>query len=250
MSDYLHLDGAPIVEALIDFRVNHTSNVTVETLKEVVDALPPDLTKEVEEKTRHTATFSFGKDEGPQASTSGTIIGYWCKTEDGLNIAQVRLDGFTFSELMPYSNWENFSKKAKAAWDAYRSITECSVITRLAVRYINHLELPLKPGEEFEKYLISPPNVPDGLPQAISNFLKRVTIVDENKDISAHVTQTLLPISDKQKNVVVVLDIDAFKDLSEDVDADEIWDIFSKLKNLKNDIFFGHITTDCRELFE
>lgn len=246
-----HLKDAPIVEALIDFRVNLPAEITLEVLKDITEALPPEYT-DIEEKHRIRAEFKLKIEEGAPAQANieqeRAPFGFFCKTEDGKNIAQVRLDGFTFSELKPYSDWETFSQKAKLIWDLYQGKTGCDVIPRVAVRYINHMALPLAQGDEFEKYLKSPPTVPDTLPQLMSNFLKCVTISSPDEGINAHITQALMPPEEPGK-VTVILDIDVFKDLGEDVVVDDIWPIFEALRKFKNDIFFSHITDEAKELF-
>ncbi len=43
--------------------------------------------------------MQFPRDEG--------IQGYFYKSDDGKNIARFRKDGFTFSRLKPYTDWES-----------------------------------------------------------------------------------------------------------------------------------------------
>lgn len=250
MANYEHLTNAPIVEALIDFRVNLAKDITLANLAEITKCLPPEYS-DIEEKHRISAEFKFDLEKQGEAQAGlakRSPYGFWCKTRDGSNIAQIRLDGYTFSELKPYSDWDSFSAKAKLIWDLYQEKTQCDVIPRVAVRYINHLNLHLEKGEEFSKYLESPPSVPDGLPQGISNFLYRVKIHNPEEGIAAHVSQALMP-SEIPSEIKILLDIDVFKDIGEDVVPDDVWAIFSALREFKNDIFFGYITEDTKELF-
>ena len=56
-------------------------------------------------------------------------------------------------------------------------------MSRVALRYINQLELPLKHGDQFTQFLTSAPDLPEGAPQAVSQFLSRVMAHDSNSEM-------------------------------------------------------------------
>ena len=86
-------------------------------------------------------------------------------------------------------------------------IAQPVVVPRVALRYINRLDLPLADGEEFHKFLVSPPELPDEAPQATSEFLSRIVAHEGN--IALVVTQRLLTRPDPGALVPVMIDIDA-----------------------------------------
>jgi uncharacterized protein (TIGR04255 family) len=44
-------------------------------------------------------------------------LGYAFTSQAGVEIVQVRIDGFTFSRLHPYTSWDSFSAEARQLWD-------------------------------------------------------------------------------------------------------------------------------------
>ncbi len=246
MAIHRYLKNAPLTEALIDIRVS---------LPSVFD--PKDflsLSKDISDKytksePRQLFTAAFGVEAGKpftQATESKGIHGYICKSEDGKEVVQFRVDGFTFSRLNPYSEWETVLSEAKRLWGLYSIKCLPELITRIAVRYINRLDLPL-PIKDFADYLTAPPLVPDSLPQGVSQFLTRVVIHDA--DITANIVQTMKS-SPKADHIGVILDIDVFKLKETGFEESSIWPEFQKLRDLKNRIFFESITEKTARLYE
>ncbi len=246
MARHRHLKNAPIVEAIIDLRVKNPSSFRVTDFL----SLKEDLKKEYPIVEDRRLVEVGGKIEGKQIEQTiidKGITGYFFKTSDSKNVAQFRIDGFTFSRLSPYPEWETVLSEAKRLWGLYSIKCLPELITRIAVRYINRLDLPLPMGD-FAEYLTAPPTVPVSLPQGVSQFLTRVVIHDA--DITANIVQTMIS-SPKADHVGIVLDIDVFNQ-KEDTGFEEssIWPEFEKLRDLKNRIFFGSITEKTARLYE
>lgn len=250
MVDIVHLNNAPITEAIIDIRTNIYEGQSIEVLQNISNALPNEYSDK--KPLNHILTeLIIKEDDEPhfEANRQKTEhVGYICRTENEKNIAQVRFDGLTFSELTPYSTWNGFSSKAKNIWQIYCSNLDVPNISRLAVRYINHMEFPMSDNEELAKYLTTPPAVPGELPSNVSNFLTRITITDKVNNISANVIQAM-KASAKQGHIDVLLDIDVFQLECGDMNSDELWDKLIIFRKFKNTIFFEYITEEAVELF-
>jgi uncharacterized protein (TIGR04255 family) len=250
MAKQRHLKNAPITEALIDIRVKLEKSFKVEkfeTLKqELSDSYP--ITERQELLRQHNI---FIKGMPLSSPLEGGINGYFYKTNDNTEIAQFRRDGFTFNRLNPYTKWDDLIEKARNLWQLYTKIANPEAVTRLAVRYINNLKLPL-PFGDFSEYLCMPPNIPEGLPQGVNNFLNRITIYDSTQDIAANITQSLESGSQSSKNnyIIIILDIDVYRQGDFSMDKQEIWEDFEKFRKMKNDIFFKYITEKTARLFE
>ena len=74
---------------------------------------------------------------------------------------------------MGYGNWEDMSKVAKELWEIYLTVAKPQAVSRIAVRYINSLPIPLPIGD-FSEYLNVPPVVPEGLPQTLASVASRM----------------------------------------------------------------------------
>ena len=185
MAGYRHLNNAPITEAIIDLRVRLPSEFQVEkfsSLKEMLHDQYPgvDTRKSIE------GEMEIGGSKLRQSLRDTGIHGYVFKSLDNTKVAQFRKDGFTFSRLKPYTNWEDISTEAKNLWKLYVDEASPEVVTRIAVRYINQLNIPL-PINNFERYLTVPPRVPDKIPQEVSTFFSRVVVHDLEQDIAANI---------------------------------------------------------------
>jgi len=177
--------------------------------------------------------------------------GYLFSTRDGKRIVQARLDGFTFNQLKPYGTWEVFRDEAKEHWKTYLDIAHPDSVTRIALRYINRIELPLPIGD-FKDYLkIAPDILAANVPHAVQNFFLRLEIPYASGAL-ALVTETILPPEDpaSAKTLPFILDIDVIRAEVVDPPFSGIWDKFEELRQIKNDIFFGTITPLAEALFQ
>lgn len=245
MATQRHLKNAPITEALIDLRVILPSDFDAQEFSKLSEELSPRYPKK---EPRKRVTGSFGVQDG-KPFTGPTedkgIYGYYYKSEDERNIVQFRLDGFTFNRLHPYTKWKSVISKAKNVWELYCSVAKPEQITRVAVRYINRLELRLP--IDFEHYLTAPPKIPDALPQELSHFLTRMVIHEAG--ITANIIQSL-DRSTKPDHGVIILDIDVSKIEKFGFDKENVWSEFEQLRKFKNRIFFESITEKTARLYE
>lgn len=176
--------------------------------------------------------------------------GYLLRSEDRLVAVQLRVDGFTFNRLRPYTSWEDILPKALEAWTVYREVVAPEFVGRLALRYINHIPVPFEdPGFDLDDYLECAPRIPKTLPQVLSGFMTQVVVQDEERDLAAVIRQSL-EANLKEKQVGVLLDIDTYHLAELEADAPEIEGTLDRLRTLKNRIFFGSLTDKAVELFE
>jgi uncharacterized protein (TIGR04255 family) len=243
-----HLRNAPITEALIDIRVKLPSNVAVDTFGSLHGLISSEYPHE-RKRRRVEDLIEFKDGEAPKHTAQDKgIDGYVYLSADNKQVVQFRLDGFTFSRLKPYETWEHLRDEARRLWSLYVDTASPEVITRVALRYINHLEFPF-PSVELSDYLTAPPVVPQNLPQVIRTFLSRVVIDAPSLGASAVITQALDDTSAHPNVVPIILDIDVFKEGQLAIDGNEAWDILNKLRDFKNEIFFGSITEKTVELY-
>lgn len=246
MARQRHLKNAPITEALIDFRVKLKSDFDIKKFLSVKADLSNSYPKS---EPRRLITGAFGMEKGKlfvQPPKDEGIRGYFYKSEDEKNVVQFRMDGFTFSRMHPYTEWESVISEAKRLWEIYYSIASPEIIERIAVRTINRLDIKL-PINDFNEYLVAPPIVPSSLPQAVSQFLTRMVIHGGDKVIN--LVQAMEPSADESK-MTIILDIDVFKVSTSGLDVSSIWSEFEELHELKNKVFFESITEKAAEVYE
>ena len=241
-----HLPNAPIREAVLDLRFPTAEATDLEELRSALTSLDEfDLISELREAS---AIFRFSLEEGPEGHVEqGNVTGLRGTTVDGLWVAQFRRDGLTLSRLQPYQDWDELSGQGRRYAERLLEVTQPPRVDRLALRYVNHFRLP-HPAQT-EEYFVGLLQIPEALPQFISNMLTRVTLHDPLRDFSAHVTHTLLDDLDAER-IGFILDIDAFRTAEFPAAVDTLWETFEDLRVFKNQIFFELITELNAEMHE
>jgi len=249
MAEVRHLNNAPITEAIIDFRVKLPSEFKVEAFLELKKTIGDRFPK-VEERKLFSSQLRIkkGKPQPPSAEYHG-VQGYFFRPEDDKKVVQFRIDGFTFSRLKPYTYWEEMLEEARELWGMYCEIAQPEAVTRLATRYINHINIPL-PIDDLSDYFTASPKIPDNAQGVISGFLSKVVVYDQELDVATNIVQALEKSTKPDKYITVVLDIDSFKTGDFNVSNGEIWETFANLHNIKNQMFFSSITDETARLFE
>ncbi len=245
LEDYPILKKAPITEALIDIRVKLPSDFDVKNISAIYESIKNQY-PETQERKISKVKFE-PKAEEIVKSSRPEIDGYRYFSSDKKQIMQARLDGFTFSRLHPYIKWEELRNEAHRLWQFYKDITSPESITRVALRYINNLKIPM-PIKDFGDYLTAPPTVSEGLPQVVSSFLTRVVIHEPSVGANAIITQALEQIVTDV--APIILDIDVFKLEPRGIEEKDAWEIIEKLRHFKNKVFFSSITDNLKEMYK
>ncbi len=242
-----HLKKVPIKEALIDIRVKLPPEIDHTVFAPIKDKIAREYPKSAEHREEQVhIEIKSGQLVTP--GSKGRTLGYIARSSDDKQVAQFRINGFTFSRLQPYETWERLRDEARRLWEFYLDEVLPERVTRVAVRYINHMSIPL-PIEDFGDYMTGPPPVPQALPQGVSSFLTRVVIHEPSFDGVAIITQVLEAMV-KPNWAPIILDIDAFKVGEFDAKGPDIWETLEQLRLFKNRIFFESITEKTVSLFE
>ena len=232
-----HLANAPITEAILDLRVKLPTDLGVEKLKAARDRVARGYPKLTERRrVEGHVRFSAGKPPDQVALDKGPD-GYLFASTDGKQVVQFRLDGFTFNRLSPYQTWESMRDEAFRLWQIYVDVAHPQLITRVALRYINKLNIPL-PITDCSEYLVAPPGAPGQLPHVVTGFLNRIVILDSSIGASANISQALESISEG----AIILDIDVYKQAEFSIEGKDAWELLEQLRLFKNRIFFESVT--------
>ena len=237
----------PIREALIDIRAELGSEITISDLEKLHEEIKITYPKK---RTRHRweGVIEFKNQEVPRTESKALgPDGFFFWSADDKQAVQYRIDGFTFNRLRPYEDWNAMRSEAKPLWELYSTMIRPLQITRLALRYINSIDIP---GKSFllEDYFTAPPEAPKGVSQIIEQFLSRIAIGLPDLDAKAIVTLTSQPATGPNVSSIL-LDIDVSRQVRLPADSPDIWSILSQLRDLKNDIFDKSLTEKTKELF-
>jgi uncharacterized protein (TIGR04255 family) len=243
-----HYPRAPITEALVDLRVDYGRDVPLQELKRFGAAIRAEYPSE---GTRNMVRSQITLDsiQQPHTQSSQTTLGYIFHSVDRRQAVQARTDGFTFSRFAPYQNWNQLTLQARQLWGLFVDSLEPKTVTRLAVRYINQINLPLRNGSlKFEDYLRTFPSIGVEDDVSLEQFFVRLVMPQVDLQAKLILTEALLPA--KAEQVGVLLDIDLFREnMTLNSRSAEIWDILETFRDRKNTFFEASLTDDARRLF-
>jgi hypothetical protein len=145
---------------------------------------------------------------------------------------------FICSRLAPYETWESLKSEFERLWKIYSPLCN-SRIARVGVRYINKIFLP--EGEDMSLTVRTRPEIAEGLPQSMFNFLVRLGVKIPDPQGVLMITEAQLP-TERPGFVTAVLDHDLqFRINPESTD---VWSLLDKARELKNDYFFASLSED------
>lgn len=251
MAQQRHLKSAPITEAVVDLRVEIRDGTAIDSLN--VEAISQEIGYRrigplVTGEFGFTVDFEGGA--SPQVSQESVqTIGARFHSADEKYVAQLSLQGFTFSRLAPYADWLELEREAKRVWEIYARLLKPRAVTRVATRFINDLQLPNGPAFDFDTYLASFPGLPDPAFGSISSFLLQHEGNDPETGASVRCTQALRP--GKYDSVLpVVIDIDVYRGHRFSFDEGAYWPYLNRLRDVKNRVFFALLTEVCVDLYK
>jgi uncharacterized protein (TIGR04255 family) len=236
---YPNLPHAPITEAVIDLRVILPAPIQVEDLSGIQALLGssyPDTKKQF---------IWQGHVPAVEPSTT-THSGYYFWSADRLNVVQARLNGFSCSRMKPYLSWENLRDETRNRWNQYSKVARPERITRIAVRTINRIELPM-PISDFDDYIKTFAKIAKGLPQELAGLYMRMVMPRETA--SAILTIAIDDAGITAERLPIIFDIDAFYPVDLPADSGDVWVLAERLREIKNQLFFGSLTPAAMELF-
>lgn len=223
---------APIVEALVQFRVILPHLPTQEQISRFADRIkdgfpnPRKLSRRVAR-----AALSLVNEERTQA-------------------LRVRSTDFIFSHLQPYSNWESLRAAALRYWPLYVDVFKPTRITHLGLQYINVVEMPGGPetiSSMLSLIFVAPPE----MLQNFETSLSQLTFKDQDSAARATVLSLASPPHNSTDNWSVLLSIGAQESrLKYDPnDHSLIFATLDKLRDLKNELFFSVTTEEAKRMF-
>ena len=190
----------PITEALFDIQVELPKEITIETIDGLSSPLL-DLFPKKRPRRKSSMKIEVKGDSPPSADFSDFgIDGFLFWSEDEKQVTQFRLDGFSFSRLKPYPprGWEETYPQMVELWNFYKDSLKPLLVKRVAVRYINLIEIPKPLGEmDWGSYFNWAPPVFGELPHQIEQFAYRTTIQFPAESIKAVITILTGPLQDR-----------------------------------------------------
>jgi uncharacterized protein (TIGR04255 family) len=241
MPDVRHLSRPPIVEALMNFQANAAPRWNPEKLRPVLSGLWPAHTV-VEELRLMEIQMRPAEKQSESTVTMGQLQGFIFRSPSELTVHQARRDGYAFSRLAPYEDWNSFETQALRGWADYQSILEPEELHAVTVRFINRMIFPAE-GMRLSRYFTTHPCAPPESGWTIYGFTHQTLYaLDSPCVVRATIASEATPFS-------FILDIEIF--LREPFSALErgLNEILREMHDLKNQAFFRLLTNEAVERY-
>lgn len=240
--------NAPITEAVLEFQLRLEGDPHLGRLAVIQDTIKGSYPTRRDSKILSAGVQLPAGSMTPWANAEAKQVGYAFLSADGKQTIQARLNAFGFSRLKPYESWKSFRRDAHEMWEHYKKIARPERITRIGLRYINRIEIPL-PIKDFSEYLLTKLDIASGLPNAISAMALQAVLRDADTGAGVILNQSIDPNNDSSDHLPLVFDIDAFKEVDLPADSGDLWNIVAILRRIKDDFFFKSFTEKAKELF-
>lgn len=247
MATVRHLRQAPITEAIVDFRVLPAADFQPESLLRAPSLVGPDYPTMERREAKQARLNIRGGTAAASVQDLG-LLGLWLKTQDQKTVAQFRPNGFTLNRLKPYTSWDQISSEAVRLWSIYVDLTNPQSVTRLALRYINRLNLP-GPVADLDLYIVEAPRLPGTTPGTITTFNSHLTLEYPERQMKANVRRAL-EASVEAIGPSLLFDIDVYRPGPIDPRGGILQEALSGLRDYKNRIFFEGVTERLLRDFE
>ncbi len=237
----------PIVEAIIDIRVRGVPQMDAADIESRFSDMRPQFPSG--KVIRQAAVNLDGTAYPLKVSAAEQCTGIMFSSTDGKTSFSARNDGFSFHRLAPYPGWSELRSAAKELWQQYCRAVSLPSIARVALRYLNRIDLP-GPISDVGKYLANSPQVAAGTPGELAGYFMQLALAQKDIGCIAIINQAMIPPVIPGTTAVLV-DIEVSMD--EPIlpqDADRLWGVIETLRERKNALFESGITASARELFK
>ncbi len=242
-----HYEHAPILEAVVEIRVT-ALNEPGEALRTFIDDSRFELASPEYEITAEVEMNELAV----ESRADRKLQGYRFKRDDEQRAVRALSDRLAFSWLHPYSRWEEFIEEAEGIWLKYRAVRKPERITRIAVRFINKIDIQ-KPVVEVRDYLRTGIDISPYLPQSMASFLMHVDIPLSRFDATARIISTMVP-PPTEGVASLILDIDVWREVDIDLSKPDasvaVKGHLEQLRVAKNYVFEACITDATRGVIQ
>jgi uncharacterized protein (TIGR04255 family) len=177
-------------------------------------------------------------------------VGFQLTSLDQANIVSLNKDRLATSRAAPYEGWNRLRAQAEKNWRSVIKSLGVTPISRIGVRYVNRLDIPLKGSTtvNLDEYLHFVPKIDSFSAHPMTEFVYLVTRSTELENWSARLVTSLVP-PPLIDHISLGFDIDVFRTDAIPIDNAQLWSIVDEARSVKNSIFEMYITDRARELF-
>lgn len=236
---------APITEGVIHLRVGGIA--TTDEQQKVVRRLTKGYPH-----SKPLQEFNLKIDTtGGEVSVDQRPQGFRLNTDDQADIVLVFPDGIAVARLAPYQGWEKLKERAQAAHEEWRGSTTHRPVTRIGIRYLNRIDIPLNGLSQVDlaTYLAFRPQIPGISNGPMAGYMVQATLPTDTPPWSVSISSTIVTPPPLLNHVSLMLDIDVFRTEQIPGNQAELWAMIDAARPIKNRVFERCITDESRKLF-
>ena len=167
-------------------------------------------------------------------------------SEDRKSLIQIGRNLLSINHLKPYPGWEHFKPKIKLAYETLSGVTQIKGIDRIALVYIDKIEIPsqrIKLEDYFKFYPFLGPDFPPTF-----NFIAGCDFLFQNeRDVCRLQLTSAMPPN--KENTAVILSTEYFLAKKESINPENAIGWIDEAHIIVRDLFKNSITERLEELF-
>jgi uncharacterized protein (TIGR04255 family) len=245
----LILANPPIVEAVVDLDCDLPPSIDFASLQDAVKNTYGDRYPTVRPLFFQEAKIESKSDAPPQMSVRGGIQAFQCFNETEKQLVQVRVQGYSFNRLAPYTSMDDYLPEIERTWNLFLKLMSPVQLRVVRLRYINRILLPLTNGQvELEQYLKM--NLRPGDDKLMmTGFLNQYAAVEKETRHEVNVVVTSQP---PEKDRLPIIFDNCVASVANVQPQKWNWILakIQSLRDLKNRVFKNTLTDACLNLFQ
>ena len=251
MSDIVpKLQNAPIIEAVVDIECDMPPMVDLAAMEKSAQDAYGEQYPEFHRVYIDELQIKRAAEIPLTHKVTRGILAFQFLQQDKKQLLQVRLNGYSFNRLAPYSTLDEYLPEIARTWKLFVGFARPTLIRAIRLRYINRILLPMDGANVgLEKYLKIAPKLLDESNLTFVGFLNQYTAVETGTGNQANIVLTTQPVEAGKRPII--LDIGVVDGAEMEIDNwVRIAERIQLLRNLKNRIFLHTLTETCLNLFQ
>jgi len=235
----------PIVEAICEFRFSQDTRWDPTIPGLLYDKIRIQFPNK-ESRVAQEIQFNVDK-EGLQHMVNNPNQMAVFLAPDRKSLVQIGPNRLSIHHLKPYPGWENFLPKIKQTYEVLSAITEIKGIDRLALMYIDKIEIPGK-NVDMKQYFNFMPHLGERFSQPFTNFIVGCDFPYKDKrDICKLQLTSALP--ENKANVAFVMTTEYFLAQPKVISKDAALGWVEEAHTVVHNTFKNCITEKLEDLF-
>jgi uncharacterized protein (TIGR04255 family) len=244
---FQHLPSAPIAEAVVEIRARATSDWNEAGVSAVLYPRLAEYPHRESRKEMQVEMKVVPSKPPVQEYRDLGWKGFVVRSGDKKQVVQFTRDGFVFSRLQPYLDWQHLRDEALRLWDIHKELARPVEVGQIGLRYINRI--PLSPIErDFSRFIQPVPEPPCGIGLAVRSFMHIDELAVPGHPYVVKLVKTIQDVPEQGvSKCYLILDIDVLA--REKAGLDEPPKRLEEMRWLKNKVFFCSITEKALRMF-